>query len=264
MPADYEVIAIRYGDWQTTKSHCYFRYPSYAEPDADIRMDFFAWLIRNDDRAVLVDTGYSAEAITTRPGRSITTPVVDALRALGTEPESISDLIVSHLHYDHTGNLSAYPQARLHVQQRELDFWTSSYASHPPQVATSETVEIEYVRQAALDGRARLLDGTVEVAPGIHAELVGGHTPGQQIVTIEGERPIVLASDAVHYYEEMEKDRPFEIFSSLTAMYDTYAMLRDRQERDGAVIVAGHDPRVMERFSTVAESDAGPFAVRVG
>lgn len=68
---------------------------------------------------------------------------------------------------------------------------------------------------------------------------------------------------AVHYYEEMERDRPFEIFSSLTAMYDTYAMLRARQEQEEAVIVAGHDPRVMERFPTVAESDTGPYAVRV-
>lgn len=264
MPDKYEVIAIRYGDWQTTKGHCYFRYFSYGEPDASLRMDFFAWLIRGEDRVVLVDTGYSAEAIATRPGRSITMPVTDALEALGVPPSSVEDIIVTHLHYDHTGNLSAFPDARLHVQKRELEFWTSRYAAFPPQTASSEAGEIDYVRRAVESGRARLLDGDDRIAEGIRVELVGGHTPGQQIVVVEGERPVILASDAVHYYEELERDRPFEIFTTMTDMYDTYAMLREREKTQGAVIVAGHDPLVMDRFPVIASSEAGPFAVRVG
>jgi glyoxylase-like metal-dependent hydrolase (beta-lactamase superfamily II) len=92
---------------------------------------------------------------------------------------------------------------------------------------------------------------------------VGGHSPGQQIVLVEAGRGlVVLASDAVHLYEEHERDRPFEIVADLAEMYRGYDLIRELCREPGAVMVPGHDPEVMRRFPPV-DGPAGDIAVRI-
>ena len=84
------------------------------------------------------------------------------------------------------------------------------------------------------------------MAPGITAVRVGGHAPGQLVFEVAGEHgQVVLASDAIHYDDELERERPFGIFSDLADMYRGYATLR-RYAASGATVVPGHDPSVME------------------
>lgn len=260
MSDKYEVLALRYGTWESTKGDCFYRYPTYGEPDETVQMDFFLWVIRNDETTVLVDTGFHQDAIRHRPGRVCLTPPPEAVAAVGVDPESVSRIVVTHMHYDHTGNLPAFPNATLYLQRRELDFWTSSYGQHPPLAASIEAGEIDYVKRAVERGKVELLDGDAEVAPGVRARRVGGHCPGEQIVVVDNARPVVLASDAVHYYEEVERDRPYEIFTSLTEMYDAYAELRRMETEENAILVAGHDPAVMTRFPLAGNAST----VRVG
>jgi glyoxylase-like metal-dependent hydrolase (beta-lactamase superfamily II) len=157
-------------------------------------------------------------------------------------------VVVSHFHYDHIGNLAAFPDAAITVQRRELEFWTGPYGRRPQFAGSSEPNEIAHLEQAAGEGRVQLLDGDGEIAPGVVAMLVGGHCPGQQIVLCETPSgPVVLASDALHFYEEMERDMPFAVLSSLPDTYRAYDVLREL-EGEGARLVAGHDPLVTERF----------------
>ena len=62
---------------------------------------------------------------------------------------------------------------------------------------------------------------------------------------------VVLASDAAHYYEELECDRPFSIFTSLPDMVRAYDTLRDLATRPQTRVIAGHDPRVRSMFDEV-------------
>jgi glyoxylase-like metal-dependent hydrolase (beta-lactamase superfamily II) len=226
-------------------------------------MEFYFWLIRDESHAILVDTGWSESAVSSRQGgRRRLADAREAIRALGTDPDSISHIVVTHMHYDHTGNLAEFPEAQLLVQEEEYRFWTSRYAAFPPQAVVKEDAEVDYVTAALKKGRATLLEGKTQVLPGIEAILVGGHTPGQQIVTVRGDREIILASDALHFYEEMERDRCYEVFADLRQMYDAYAEMRRRRD-DGSVIVAGHDPQVMQRFPLVEAAAADELAVRI-
>jgi glyoxylase-like metal-dependent hydrolase (beta-lactamase superfamily II) len=94
------------------------------------------------------------------------------------------------------------------------------------------------------------------VAPGIDLLHVGGHTPGQAILTVRsGARQVILTSDAVHYYAELELDRPFAIVADVPAMYAAYDQIRELERVPGAVVVAGHDPGVMTRFPGRAGSE---------
>jgi glyoxylase-like metal-dependent hydrolase (beta-lactamase superfamily II) len=112
-------------------------------------------------------------------------------------------------------------------------------------------------------GRVSLVGGRHTVAPGIEVMEVGGHTPGQLVVlvtTADGEA--IIASDALHYYEELDLDRPFTHVTDLPAMYAAFETLRELAE-GGRPLVAGHDPEVMRRFPPLTGSVAG-LGVRIG
>jgi glyoxylase-like metal-dependent hydrolase (beta-lactamase superfamily II) len=259
----YEVLAVRYATRETTRSETFYRYGSYGEPDAPIRMDYFFWVLRSEESTVLVDTGFDP-VVGERRGRTCLCPPVEALDRLGIAPESVAQVILTHLHYDHTGNLAAFPHAELAVQRRELEFWSGPLATRAQFAVHVEPGEIAYVLAARGEGRVRCLDGDELVGPGISAFCVGGHTPGQQVTVVDAARgPVVLASDAVHYYEELERDRPFEILVDLEEAYRAYDTVRGLAERPGAVLVAGHDPAVLDRFPALDDSSDG-LAVRVG
>src|SRR2546430_2503727 len=108
--------------------------------------------------------------------------------------------------------------------------------------------ELDQLRELRGAGRLTLAGRTGQVAPGIELMQVGGHTPGQAIVTVAtvGD-PVVLASDAVHYFEELERDRPFSIVASLADMYAAFDQIRELAS-GGPRVVAGHDPLVADRF----------------
>jgi glyoxylase-like metal-dependent hydrolase (beta-lactamase superfamily II) len=183
------------------------------------------------------------------------------LARLGIDPAAVEKLVISHIHWDHVGNLGLFPNARMPVARAELEFWTSDPVAQRPQFAAHADPDgIELLRRAAAEERVELIDDRAEVAPGVKAVRVGGHAPGQLVIEVAGAHgPIVLASDAIHYDDELERERPFGIFVDLADMYRGYATLR-RYAASGAAVVPGHDPAVMDRFAPLA-GDASGLAV---
>jgi glyoxylase-like metal-dependent hydrolase (beta-lactamase superfamily II) len=258
----YEVYAICYGSLRAPKSELFYRYSSYGEPEAEVEMAYWFWLLRRGKEAIVVDCGFAPEA-GARRGRTCLQAPPDALRALGLEPESVSTVLVTHLHYDHIGNLAAFPAATLIVPRVELDFWSGPMARRFQFASLVEESEIAFVEAAAAAGRVRLIDGTEEIAEGVTAITVGGHSPGQLITVVRSEGgDVVLASDAAHFYEELEFDRPFAVVGDLVDMYAAYDVLEELA-RAGSEVVPGHDPQVARRYPRVAAT-AAVEAVRIG
>lgn len=256
-----EVFAIRYASLRTTRSQSFLDFDGYGEPDAPLVMDYFFWVVRTGTGVVIVDTGFDP-AVGRRRGRQVHADPVEALGRLGVAPADVDEVVLTHFHYDHVGNAHRFGSARLSFQRSEFEFWFGRGAVEPRDAALVEPGELDHLKSAVASGRARCLDGDGELAPGIRVCHVGGHTPGQQMVVVEaGRRPIVLASDAIHFYEEMERDRPYLVADDPAAMRTAYHRLRT-MAADGAVVVAGHDPRVMARFPAVPEAGAG-LAVRI-
>jgi glyoxylase-like metal-dependent hydrolase (beta-lactamase superfamily II) len=145
--------------------------------------------------------------------------------------------------HDHTGNVGAFPNAELLVPERELRFLTGPLARRAQFAQHVEPAEIEGIAEAERQGRVRAIAGRSEVAAGVTAIEVGGHSPGQQIVVVEtGGAPVALASDAVHLYEEYDRDRPFAVVADLGAMCAAYDVLRALARDRGAVMVPGPRP----------------------
>ena len=139
------------------------------------------------------------------------------------------------------------------MTRAEYGFWTGPMGRRGQFADTTETSELGHLREA---GRLTLTGRAHTVAPGIELTEVGGHTPGQAVVTVAtGGGPLILASDAVHYYEELERERPFSTVANLADMYAAFDQIREMGAEPGARVVAGHDPLVTERFSGRAGSD---------
>lgn len=257
----YEVIAVRYGTRETTRAESFHCYEIYGEDDAPLTMDYFFWLLRDPHgQTIVVDSGFDTEVGEER-GRTVVVEPAAAMRSLGVDPETVRTVVVTHLHYDHIGNLELFPEARLVVARKDLEFWTGPVADRRFFADLVVPSELEVVTRAASAGRVRLVDDDLIIAPGVRVLRVGGHSPGQLIVVVDtAHGQCVLASDAIHYAEELDRDMPFALFTELADMYRGYDVLRELRD-GGRMIVPGHDPAVMERFERVP--DAGGLAVTV-
>jgi len=253
----YRVVVVRVGTRATERSDVYLNYRLYGEDDGPATVDYYFWILQGPEGTLVVDTGFGEEA-GRRRGRTLLLHPADALAHLGIDPNDVGDVIVTHGHYDHIGNLDLFPNARIHIAEAEYRFWTSPTAGHVQFSFYAEDGEIDQLRLAETQGRLKLFSGETSPAPGIRLVEVGGHTPGQAIVYVPtSEGDVLLASDAVHFYEELERDMPFTAISDLPAMYEAFSFIREEASNHGLTVVAGHDPDVLARFRPCQELPAG-------
>ncbi|MBO1770622.1 N-acyl homoserine lactonase family protein [Agrococcus sp. TF02-05] len=246
----WEVVVIRHGTRSTRRSEVFLNYAFYGEDDGPFRLDYFLWVLRRGDEAIVVDTGYSEAGATAR-GREILIDPVDALRRLGIEPGSGVPVVVTHAHYDHIGNLPAFASSEIHIARSELDFWTSDVADRPLFSHFGDPAEIEELLRAEAEGRLRPFSDTATIAEGVELVEVGGHTPGQAMVSVATSAGTVLiASDAAHFVEELERDMPFV---SMADVPQSYRVLDRIRETDAALVLTGHDAGTLDGLEPLGE-----------
>src|SRR3954452_6105236 len=105
----YEIIALRYARHDRPASEN-FLYPASAGEDPHdypMPIDYFVWVIRDKERTIVVDTGFDHQAVQAR-GRKLLQHPVEGLRTIGVGPADVRDVVITHLHYDHAGNLGAF------------------------------------------------------------------------------------------------------------------------------------------------------------
>ncbi|MDO8597678.1 MAG: N-acyl homoserine lactonase family protein, partial [Sulfuricaulis sp.] len=249
----YEVYAIRYASLERRRNENFIQHDPH---DGPMPMDFFVWLLRSAERAILIDTGFNAATAATR-NRTLLRCPIETLRTLGVDPDSIEDVVITHLHYDHAGNLAKLPNARFHVQDTEVSFATGRCMCYGPlRHAYSVEDVVELIRKVYRN-HVVFHEGDADLAPGVQLLLIGGHTQGLQAVRVFTARGwVVLASDASHYYENMERDQPFPIVYNLADMlagYRKVALAADSADH----IVPGHDPEVLRRYPAWPGDEVG-------
>jgi glyoxylase-like metal-dependent hydrolase (beta-lactamase superfamily II) len=247
----YAVHALRYASRTSAKSQDFFRFDLYGQPDEPQLMDYFFFLLRNAERTLLVDCGFDRERAAAK-GRFQETHPLELLARMGVSPEDVDHVIISHMHYDHVGNVQLFPKATFSMAREEYDFCTGPYSNRELMRALVDPEEVRIVQDLARQERLRLIDDSEQLFPGVVVTRLGGHTPGQVMVEVGVDSgQLVLATDAIHYYEEMELDRPFRLFTDLPGMYRAYDILRELDARPGTTVIAGHDPRLRSMFRAV-------------
>ena len=212
-----------------------------------------------EKRLILVDCGFkSGDSMTGSRFQNIEMPEA-VLAKTGFRPEDVDTLVLTHLHFDHAGNFEAFPNARIYVQRREYERWIEVLAKIPDlsvgkqnwALSSMDAEVIERFSAAVRDGRAVLLDGDAEIAPGVHCRLAADtHTFGSQWVEVETRSgPYVIAGDCVYWYSNIERMWPPGYVQgnpwNLLTAYDRLKTLvgEDRLER----IIPGHDMQVFTR-----------------
>lgn len=260
----YEIYAIKYGERVGTRGGMFI----HGDPhDAPIAMDYFVWAIRNQTRTIVIDVGYGREE-GERRGRTFLRCPAESLQLVGIEASSVRDVIITHMHYDHAGNLELFPNARFHIQDDELAYVTGRAMTHESLRSSFALDDVLEMVRLVYGDRVVFHAGDEELAPGVHLHHIPGHTRGLQSVRVHSDRGwVVLASDAAHYYENIEQGTPFSTLENLFLMLEGYRKLRSLAPSD-AHLVPGHDPAVLGRYpppapdleGIVARLDTAPVA----
>jgi glyoxylase-like metal-dependent hydrolase (beta-lactamase superfamily II) len=254
----YEVYAIKYAHHARRAAENFIG----GDPhDGPMPLDYFVWLVRGNGRELVVDTGFSA-AMAAKRGREHLRCPTEGLRLLGVEARDVKDVVITHLHYDHVGNFDLFPAATLHLQDLEMGYATGRYMCHECFRGAFEVEDVVGMVRRVYEGRVRFHEGDAELMPGVSLHLIGGHTMGLQVVRVATRRgAVVLASDASHFYANMEQIRPFPIVWSVADMVEGYRRLGELADSP-AHIIPGHDPLVLERYPAAAQELQG-IAVRL-
>lgn len=254
----YEIFAVKYGERVGTRGSIFIGGDPHEAP---LAMDYFVWAIRNADRTIVVDTGFS-KAEGERRGRTYTQSPADGLRKIGIEPNDVKDVIISHMHYDHAGNLDMFPNARFHLQTAEMAFAMGRGITFGVLGHSFTKEDALQTLQATFAYRVQYYQGDADIAPGIKVHFIGGHAAGLQCVSVETKRGrVVLATDAAHYYESFMEEPSFTTHINMLGMLEGYRTLRRLAPADSH-IVPGHDPMVLDRYPAAGPGLEG-MAVRL-
>ncbi len=130
-------------------------------------------------------------------GRTLIRPVGDGLAAIGLDPATVLDVIITYMHYDHAGNVALFPGARFHLQDAEMAYCTGRAMAHQHLSAPFAAENVVEMVRRVYEGRVVFHAGDDTLCPGVTLHHPGGHTLGLQAVRVDTARgPIVLASDA--------------------------------------------------------------------
>lgn len=240
----YEVYAIRYARRDARRAEHFIG----GDPhDAPMPMDYFVWAVIGAERSLVLDCGFT-EAVARRRRREWLRCPADSLRLVGLDPETIEDVVLSHLHYDHVGTFDKFPRATFHLQEPEMHYACGRHMRFAKLAHSFEPDDIAGIVKLNFGRRVRMYNGRVDLAPGIALHLVKGHSAGLQCMTVETARGcVVLASDVTHFYENMEEGRPFTTAWHIGEMLEGFETLQALAPSPRH-IVPGHDPEVMARY----------------
>ena len=158
-----------------------------------VDLPFSFVLARRGEQNVLVDCGFMRQGneaeFPLKFGVSRWISPLRMLAELGVTPEAVSDIVVTHAHFDHLGSIGEFPKARIHIQKRELLSCYEALALPKRFAHLSAIVDPANLRmalEASIEHRVNLVDGDRDnLLPGIHVRLGPGHTPGHQFVIVE-------------------------------------------------------------------------------
>ncbi|MDT7604909.1 MAG: hypothetical protein QOF61_2906 [Acidobacteriota bacterium] len=246
-PVTYEVYAISYGvipDFPVASL------VAGADRARKLDIQMMVWLLKGSDgRNVLVDAGfYRDKFFKDWKVRDFIRPD-EAVERAGVKPEEITDIVLSHMHWDHADGLDLFPKARVWVQRDEYNYYTSAAWQPAGKHGGIDPEDVLMIVKLNTEGRVGLVDGDgAEPINGIKVYTGGRHTYASQYAGVSTKGgTIVVASDNMYLYENLERHAP------IAQTFDAASNLRaqDRMKQLASsprLIIPGHDPAVFVKF----------------
>src|SRR5215831_361014 len=246
-PATYEVYALSYGV-----------YPNFpvsgliagADQTRKIDLQMMIWLLKGSNgRNILVDTGCYHENVVKGKGIQNLIKASEAVAKLGLKASDVTDVVITHMHWDHADGMDLFPNAKIWIQKDEYGYYTGAAWQKDGKHGGIEPDDVMTIVKLNTAGKVNLVDGdNVEIIDGVKVYTGGRHTFASQYVSVRASAGvIVVASDNMYLYENLEKHAPiaqtFDADSNLKAQ-DRMKQMASRPD----LIVPGHDPEVFVKF----------------
>ena len=214
------------------------------------------WVLKGaDGRVALVDCGFHREQYFRQYRVKEFVPPSEAIAGLGLKPADVSDIFLTHMHWDHAGGIDLFPSARIWIQKDEYEYYTGeAWQSRNTHGGIDPDDVLEIVKRN-VQGRVSFVRGDDETSlSGITFGIGGKHTWQSQFVTVHTRRDttVVLASDNMYLYQNLDEHKP--ISQTLDAVSNLRTQDRMRSlASDARLLVPGHDPAVFDRFPKVTD-----------
>jgi glyoxylase-like metal-dependent hydrolase (beta-lactamase superfamily II) len=257
VPATYEAFALRFG---ILPAFPVSGLVAGANQSRTIDVPVMVSLLKGNGRQVLIDSGFYRQKFIDRwKVRDFRTPAA-AAEAAGVKPEAITDIIISHVHWDHVDGVDLFPNATVWIQREEYRYYTGEAWQSGATHGGIDEEDMRVLLNINMRGHLRFVDGDdQEIIPGIRCYTGGRHTWASQFVSARlATGTAVFTSDNVYLYENLEKHVP--IAQTLDAVSNLKAQDRIKAlASNPRLIVPGHDPAVFTRFPSTGD---GQVAIR--
>ncbi len=255
----YEIFAIRYASIPDFPVNALI---AGADPQRKLSIAMTVWLIRGNGRNILVDSGFYRPQFFKafkvdgfiKPSEAVSQPGIMPAGQPALTPDDITDVLITHMHWDHADGMDLFPRARIWLQKDEYTYYTGEAWQSPRTHGGIDPEDVLAAVKLNVAGRVSLVNGDAqEILPGITCYIGGKHTFQSQYVGVNTKAgTVILASDNMYLYENLEKHVP--IAQTLDAASNLRAQDRMKQlAASPRLIVPGHDPAVFEKFTKVSE-----------
>ena len=253
---NYEVYAIKYA---TLKAFSLGGLVEGEDRNQKLDIGMYIFLVKGGGHNILFDCGfYRPQFMRQWKPADYEIPSAAVERA-GVKASEITDVIISHIHWDHADGFDLFPNAKIWIQEEELEYYAGDAWSGGKKRTAADPDDILGLVKMNTEGRLTLVNGDAQqILPGIMAYIGGKHTYQSQFIVVKtADGTVVLASDNVYLYMNLEKHKPI----AATLDRDSNLRAQDRMKdlaSSPKLIVPGHDPAVMKNFPEV-----GPAVVRI-
>lgn len=244
---EYSIQAIRYAYAEDDASELVM-----GAPHEKLNLAMVIWLIRGDGRNILFDSGYHRDTFLKEfPATEYIRPD-EAVKLAGVQPQDITDIVISHAHWDHMGGIDLFPNATVWIQKEEFRYYTGDAWQPGGDHGGIDPADVQELVKLNTEGRLRLVDGdNVLLFPGIRAYTGGRHTYASQYLCVEGTPTFVLASDNLYLYRNLAEHKASATFSAA----DHAANIRNQERMvhlagSSDRVVPGHDALQFQKFPT--------------
>jgi glyoxylase-like metal-dependent hydrolase (beta-lactamase superfamily II) len=245
----YKVYAISYGQSRYRSDKIFLN----GQREQQLRFEWMFWVIRNGARTIVVDTGFDDSIKAQEWGIDNYINPVERLKDFGIDPAGVTDVVLTHMHWDHCGALQHYPNANIWLQSAEFEHAKTILSENDRSGKGMQWAHLQNVLAAQAKGKLQLVEGDNTPFPGVELHLGGSHTPGSQYLRVETtDGPVVLAGDNTYMYQNNRWHIPI----GTCVDHDDNIEAVSKMHRIAAtpyLIIPGHDPRVMNWFPEVAE-----------
>jgi glyoxylase-like metal-dependent hydrolase (beta-lactamase superfamily II) len=246
---EYSIVEIRIAD---SRGDSVSELLVGAPRDERIDTVYAIWLLRGAGRVILFDSGFHRTRWF-KEWRILNYIQPDkAVLLAGVKPEEVTDIVVSHAHWDHMGGIDLFPKARVWIQKEEFRYYTGDAWQPSGSHGGIDPEDVMELIRLNTEGRLQLIDGDdVEIFPGIRAYTGARHTFCSQYLKVEGTPPFVLASDNVYLYRNLAEHKPGATFSPTDRVANVSAQQR-MIEMAGSPdrVIPGHDALPFSKYPT--------------